>query len=235
MEKEETPKLSIFSIPSELGKIPEKVREGMKKGLQGLEKILQDDPEGKHIQNLIQWNLRGDVKPTSFPDLRQGLLLSYGPHISAVITNLIGNNNPKLLELYEELGISKTALHFLRNLLTLYGSAAKRAQTLADRPNDWTYAHSYFYSDEKRGIIMRTELTKGNGETISFDSSLNDCITLAYHILKNINRAEIEIVQETETGPKRAPIVALENFQRLEQEFQRFSDRMSKEFDNTKF
>lgn len=211
-----------------VGELPEQIAKAVTIGSQQLDKILNEDPEGKRIREIIEWNLRCDTKATTFPDLRNGLILSFGKDVGNTILNLLTTNDHKLLEMYERIGISNGVKSFLSSLLVLYGSATKRAMLCSERPNDWVFAHSIFYSDDKRGIVMRTELLKGSGEKISFDGALNDYITLAFHILKNINKAEIKLIAETEAGPKEVPLIITENFERLEKEFQKLAEEVKK-------
>lgn len=215
-----------ISTPKEL---PEPVANTVRSGSKQLEEILSKDPEGKQIREVIEWNLRGGTEPTTFPELRNGLIFSFGKDLGNTILNLLVNNDPKLLEMYEKIGVSNSVRSFLSTLLTLYGAATKRAMLYSERPNDWIHAHSYLYSDEKRGVVMRTELLKGSGEKISFDGTLNDYITLAFHIFKNINRAEIELIKDTKTGREKIPLVEIENFERLQKEFQKLAEKVKKQ------
>ena len=215
---------------STVAELPEHIAKVVTSASLQLDKILNEDPEGKRIREVIEWNLRGDTKATTFPDLRNGLIFSFGKDVGNMILNLLVANDPKLLEMYERIGISNGVKSFLSSLLVLYGSAAKRAMLCSERPNDWVFAHSYFYSDEKRGVVMRTELLKGSGEKILFDGVLDDYITLAFHIFKNINKAEIELIKETEAGPKEMPLIRIENFERLEKEFQKLAEKVKKSY-----
>jgi hypothetical protein len=203
-------------------------RERLKSALPKLLEYAKSDKTLSQIRSIFGVHLGRPLDGNTFEDLRESLRMIIDPSTAAFLTDLVANIKLNYLKQVEEqINESKTS-DFIRELAASYGILARRARNIRYYPNEWQFAHTEVFGDLRRGFMMKTEITLGNGRKITIVSTPDTTILLAQHLIRNVLINADSNLEDSEGKQKNfLQFISPQTFKLLEEQFEILKTRLA--------